>query len=91
MPTISFTFFHLLCNVVACSLIVGAQESLDEKVVLKPCDSYPLHTLKGPHEYNAVANSTEALQAVEDCVAVWVKQIEQVVFVCVCVCVCVFV
>ena len=59
-------------------LFVGAQESLDEKVVLKPCESYPLHTLKGPHEYNAVANSTEALQAVEDCVAVWIKQIEQV-------------
>ena len=57
---------------------LGAQESLDNKMMLKPCELYDLSTLRSPHDYVAAANSSEALQAVEECMHVWIKQIEQV-------------
>ncbi|KAL4616938.1 dynein heavy chain 5, axonemal [Arapaima gigas] len=60
------------------AVLAGAQESLLEKVSLKPCDTYDLKTLKGPSDYIAVANSMEALEKIEGCMKVWVKQIEQV-------------
>ncbi|CAM4590230.1 unnamed protein product [Lepidochelys kempii] len=60
------------------SVLSGAQQSLMEKVNLKKCDTYDLKTLKGPSDYLAVANSTEALERIEACMKVWIKQIEQV-------------
>ena len=58
--------------------VLGARESLDDKVTLKPCETYELHTINSPQDSQAVANSTESLQCIEECVAVWIKQIEQV-------------
>uniref|UniRef100_A0A673YAG8 Dynein axonemal heavy chain 5 n=1 Tax=Salmo trutta TaxID=8032 RepID=A0A673YAG8_SALTR len=60
------------------SVLAGAQESLQEKVNLKVCDEFDLKTLKGPSDYIAVANSTEATEKIEACMKVWIKQIEQV-------------
>ncbi|KAF4087596.1 hypothetical protein AMELA_G00072460 [Ameiurus melas] len=60
------------------SVLVGAQESLEEKVNLKECDTFDLKTLKGPSDYTAVANSTEAMEKIEACMKIWIKQIEQV-------------
>ncbi|XP_041963780.1 LOW QUALITY PROTEIN: dynein heavy chain 5, axonemal [Alosa sapidissima] len=60
------------------SVLAGAQESLQEKVNLKECDAFDLRTLKGPSDYVAVANNTEALEKIEACMKVWIKQIEQV-------------
>ncbi|RXN22872.1 dynein heavy chain axonemal [Labeo rohita] len=60
------------------SVLAGAQESLQEKVNLKECETFDLKTLKGPSDYTAVANSTEALEKIEACMKVWIKQIEQV-------------
>ena len=59
-------------------MFVGAKESLDDKVILKPCETYDLSTLQGPADYLAAANSSESLQAIEECIQVWIKQIEQV-------------
>ena len=58
--------------------MTGARETLDEKVELKPCQGYDLHTIKDAQDYQNVANSTEAMEAIEECMAVWIKQIEQV-------------
>ncbi|CAB1334214.1 unnamed protein product [Coregonus sp. 'balchen'] len=52
--------------------------SLDSFVNLKECDVFDLKTLKGPSDYIAVANSTEATEKIEACMKVWLKQIEQV-------------
>ncbi|XP_015212531.2 dynein axonemal heavy chain 5 isoform X1 [Lepisosteus oculatus] len=60
------------------AVLIGAQESLMEKVNLKECETYDLKTLKGPSDFIAVANSTEALEKIEACIKVWIKQIEQV-------------
>ncbi|XP_046703899.1 dynein axonemal heavy chain 5-like [Silurus meridionalis] len=60
------------------SVLAGAQESLEEKVNLKDCDTFDLKSLKGPSDYTAVANSTEAMEKIEACMKIWIKQIEQV-------------
>nr|XP_033785734.1 dynein heavy chain 5, axonemal isoform X1 [Geotrypetes seraphini] len=60
------------------SVLIGAQQSLMEKVNLNNCETYDLKTLKGPQDYQVVANSTEALEKIETCMKVWIKQIEQV-------------
>ena len=57
---------------------VGAQESLNEKVTLKPCDTYDLSRVQTPADYQTLANSTEALEGIEACMLVWIKQVEQV-------------
>ncbi|KAF6020163.1 DNAH5 [Bugula neritina] len=59
------------------NILVSAQESLYEKVNLKPC-SMDLSLIMTPSDYQTVAASTEQLEAIEDCMSVWVKQIEQV-------------
>ncbi|XP_070823537.1 dynein axonemal heavy chain 5 isoform X3 [Chaetodon trifascialis] len=60
------------------SVLAGAQESLQEKVTLKECDTFDLRVLKGPSDYMAAANSTETTEKIEACMKVWIKQIEQV-------------
>ncbi|XP_068612434.1 dynein axonemal heavy chain 5 [Brachionichthys hirsutus] len=60
------------------SVLAGAQESLEEKVTLKECDTFDLRVLKGPSDYMAAANSTEATEKIEASMKIWVKQIEQV-------------
>ena len=47
------------------------------QVNLKECDAFDLRILKGPSDYVAVANNTEALEKIEACMKVWIKQIEQ--------------
>lgn len=58
-------------------LTLGAQESLYEKVNLKPC-SMDLSLIMTPSDHQAIAASTEQLETIEECMNVWVKQIEQV-------------
>ncbi|XP_056016925.1 dynein axonemal heavy chain 5-like isoform X3 [Ostrea edulis] len=60
------------------SVLVGAQESLEEKVTLKPCETYDLSKIQTPADYQAVANSSEALEGIESTMNVWLKQLEQV-------------
>ena len=69
-------FLNTLDSFVAA--MVGAKESLDEKVTLTPCGTYDLSTIRGPHDYQSVANSSGSLQAIEECIQVWIKQIDQV-------------
>uniref|UniRef100_A0A8C6L065 Dynein axonemal heavy chain 5 n=2 Tax=Nothobranchius TaxID=28779 RepID=A0A8C6L065_NOTFU len=60
------------------SVLVGAQESLKEKVTLKECDTFDLRVLKGPADYKAAANNLETTERMEACMKVWIKQIEKV-------------
>ncbi|XP_037128984.1 dynein heavy chain 5, axonemal isoform X2 [Syngnathus acus] len=60
------------------SVLAGAQESLQEKVTLKECDTFDVRILKGPSDYMAAANNTETIEKIEGCMKVWIKQIEQV-------------
>ena len=58
--------------------IVGAQECLDQTIALTPCRNYDLTTLRGFQDYHAAAGNADSLRCVEECMAVWVKQIELV-------------
>ncbi|KAK7114139.1 dynein axonemal heavy chain 5-like isoform X2 [Littorina saxatilis] len=60
------------------TVLVGAQESLGDKETLKPCEGYDLTRVHTPQDFQAVANSTESLEKIEDCMRSWIKQIEQV-------------
>ncbi|BFZ13509.1 hypothetical protein BsWGS_16546 [Bradybaena similaris] len=60
------------------SVLVGAQESLEEKVTLKPCETYDLNKVNTIADYQSAANSTETLEKIEDCMKTWIRQIEQV-------------
>ncbi|XP_076449856.1 dynein axonemal heavy chain 5-like isoform X2 [Babylonia areolata] len=60
------------------TVLVGAQESLSDKETLKPCEGFDLSRVNTPQEYQAVANSTESLEKIEECMRSWIKQIEQV-------------
>ncbi|XP_049585235.1 dynein axonemal heavy chain 5 [Syngnathus scovelli] len=60
------------------SVLAGAQESLQEKVTLKECDTFDVRILKGPSDYMAAANNTETIEKIEGCMKGWIKQIEQV-------------
>lgn len=79
-----FTWITLYSNILATfcefvSCFVGAQESLNEKVTLKPCDKCNLDTIASSQDYQTLANSSEGLQMMEECIGVWIRQIEQVV------------
>jgi dynein heavy chain len=58
------------------SVLDCAQESLDDKVILKPCENYDLSQIQNASDYISVANNTEALNAIEEAVKGWMKQIE---------------
>ncbi|XP_033755107.1 LOW QUALITY PROTEIN: dynein heavy chain 5, axonemal-like [Pecten maximus] len=60
------------------TVLVGAQESLGQKVTLKPCETYDLSKIQTPADYQAVANSSDSLEGIENCMMVWLKQLEQV-------------
>ncbi|KAJ0000193.1 hypothetical protein NQD34_012035 [Periophthalmus magnuspinnatus] len=60
------------------NVLAGAQESLQEKVTLRECDTLDLRTMKTPADYMAAAHSTETTDKIEACMKVWIKQIELV-------------
>jgi dynein heavy chain, axonemal len=60
------------------STLQGAQESINERVILKPSDKYDLTQLKTANDYVNAAGNSEALSSIEEIVRVWTKQIELV-------------
>ncbi len=59
-------------------LALGAHASVNEAIKLHPCDVLDVSSLEGPADYQAIANNTEILAALDDLVHSWCKQIEQV-------------
>ena len=48
-------------------------------MTLKPYEKVDLCKLQGPSDYMAAANSAETLENIEECIGIWIKQIEQVI------------
>ena len=44
----------------------------------QPYTKLDFATLKGPNDYAVAAASTETLELVEECMRIWIKQIQQV-------------
>lgn len=60
------------------STLDGAQESIDDRVMLKRSDKFDFGQVQTPSDYVSVANNSESLALVEEVVKVWMKQIELV-------------
>ena len=60
------------------SVLIAAQDSLDDTVVLKECETLDLSQISSPTDYINAANSSDVLPKIEDLIGIWMKQIEQV-------------
>ncbi|CAF0837526.1 unnamed protein product [Adineta steineri] len=69
-------FISRLNNFVA--TLNSAQESINERILLKPCDKIDLTQLQNASDYMSVASNNENLASIEETMKIWIKQMEQV-------------
>jgi dynein heavy chain, axonemal len=60
------------------STLQGAQESINERVILKQSEKYDLSQLQTMNDYMNAASNSETLSSIEEIVRAWMKQIELV-------------
>ena len=54
------------------SILTGAQESINEKVILRPCEKYDLSAVQSVSDFQSTAaTSVETVAAIEDTVRDW--------------------
>lgn len=78
MPKHTQTYLEIIYRFIITAKLINAVACI--QVTLKECDTFDLKLLKDTSEYRAAANSTETIEKIEDCMKVWIKQIEQVRF-----------
>ena len=74
---IKVDFLSRLNNFV--STLNSAQESINERILLKPCDKVDLTQLQNANDYLSVASNNESLLSIEETMKTWIKQMEQVI------------
>ena len=74
--TIKVEFISRLHNFV--STLNSAQESINERILLKPCDKIDLTQLQNAADYASVASNNESLASIEETMKIWIRQMEQV-------------
>ncbi len=74
--SIKVEFIGRLNNFVA--TLNGAQESINERILLKPCDKIDLTQLQNASDYISIASNNENLLLIEETMKIWIKQMEQV-------------
>lgn len=75
-PMAKVNFLNQLENFV--SMLQNAQESLDDRIRLKPCERIHLEQLQNSADYLSMASNSENLQAMEETLKIWVQQMEKV-------------
>lgn len=75
-PLIKIEFLSRLNNFL--ETLNNAQESLNERIILKPCDQLDLTQIDNASDYGSVASNTEQLNAIEETMKIWIRQMEQV-------------
>ena len=75
-PLVKANFLSQLENFV--SILQNAQGSIDDRIYLKPCDKIQPDQLQNSADYLAMATNGEKLQAMEETLKVWIRQMEQV-------------
>lgn len=73
---IKMDFLSRLNNFV--STLNSAQESINERILLKPCDKVDLTQLQNANDYLSIASNNESLLTIEETMKTWIKQMEQV-------------
>ena len=56
----------------------SAQESINERILLKPCDRIDLTQIQSPADYAIIATNPESLALIEETMKTWIRQMEQV-------------
>ncbi|CAF5189300.1 unnamed protein product, partial [Rotaria magnacalcarata] len=73
---IKVDFISRLNNFVA--TLNSAQESINERILLKPCDKIDLTQIQNTADYISIASNSESLASIEETMKIWIKQMEQV-------------
>ncbi|CAF0880138.1 unnamed protein product [Rotaria sordida] len=73
---IKVDFISRLNNFVA--TLNSAQESINERILLKPCDKVDLTQIQNAADYVSIASNNESLASIEETMKIWIKQMEQV-------------
>lgn len=60
------------------STLNSAQESINERILLKPCDKVDLTQIQNAADYASVASNSESLASIEETMKIWIRQMEQV-------------
>jgi hypothetical protein len=55
-----------------------AQESINERILLKPCDRIDLTQIQNTADYVSIASNSENLVIIEEIMKTWIRQMEQV-------------
>ena len=74
--SVKVEFISRLNNFV--STLNSAQESINERILLKPCDKVDLTQLQNAADYASVASNNESLASIEETMKIWIRQMEQV-------------
>jgi len=56
----------------------NAQESINERILLKPCDQIDLTQIQNASDYVSMASNNENLAIIEETMKTWIRQMEQV-------------
>jgi hypothetical protein len=56
----------------------SAQDSINERILLKPCDRIDLTQIQSASDYILIASNSESLVLIEETMKTWIRQMEQV-------------
>jgi len=56
----------------------NAQESINDRILLKPCEQIDLTQIQNSADYISIASNTENLGFIEETMKIWIRQMEQV-------------
>jgi flavodoxin len=56
----------------------SAQESINDRILLKPCENIDLTQIQNAADYISIASNTENLGFIEETMKTWIRQMEQV-------------
>lgn len=57
----------------------NAQESINERILLKPCEKLDLTQIQNTSDYVSMASNNENLGSIEETMKTWIRQMEQVI------------
>jgi hypothetical protein len=57
----------------------SAQESINDRILLKPCEKIDLTQVQNTVDYVSIASNNENLAIIEETMKTWIRQMEQVI------------
>ena len=56
----------------------SAQESINERILLQPCNRIDLSQIQNTSDYISIASNNENLVVIEETMKTWIRQMEEV-------------